>query len=250
MSTPFDPSALDHCELARRLEVVSGSALPPGWLAGHFPTPSLPIDECVQVLLETRRIQQPAEMQAVHRLGACPYAIARYGVVRAASFARQEQEKQKLKRRVIEDLKDLKNERPRLCTSLDYALALVQPLRDASGQLNLSAIDAQALSDAMLSLRDHLGEAHAGIVSALRELSKYRGNVWRLSFVAALFAEWWVLTGKDPKPSAGPCQEFICAAWCSLSPVAAETDADWASAIKVARSRYKPGAWRTSRRLA
>jgi hypothetical protein len=126
----------------------------------------------------------------------------------------------------------------------------VQPLLDASGQLNLSAVDAEALSDAMLSLRDHLGEAHAGIVSALRDLSKYRGNVWRLSFVAALFAEWWVLTGKDPKPSAGPCQDFICEAWCSLSPVATTTDADWASAIKVARSRYKPGAWRTSRRLA
>ena len=41
------------------------------------------------------------------------------------------------------------------------------------------------------------------------------------SALSVLFSlEWWALTGKDPKPSAGPCQDFICAAWCSLSPSA------------------------------
>jgi hypothetical protein len=68
-------------------------------------------------------------------------------------------------------------------------------------------------------------------------LSKYPGNVWRLSFVSSLFEGWWVLTGKDPKASPRPCQEFVCAAWCSLSPRAAPTDADWGGAIKVALAR-------------
>ncbi|WLB24142.1 hypothetical protein [Bradyrhizobium japonicum] len=247
MSTPFDPSALDLCDLARRLKVESASALPAGWRAGRFPGPAaLPIDECVRDLLKRRRIRQPAELQAIHRLGVCPYAIARYGILRAASFARQEAEKQKSKPAVIAALKGLKQELPRLCISLDCSIRLVQPLIDASGQLELSAVHPEALSNAILSLRNQLGRAD--VPAVLGELSKYRGNVWRHNFVTALFAEWWVLTCKDPKPSAGPSQEFISAAWCSLSPLATTMDADWASAIKVALSRCKPGAWRTNRR--
>jgi hypothetical protein len=251
MSSPFDPSALERRDLALRLKVVSGSALPYGWRAGDLPRPALPIDECVQVLLKQRRIQQPPELLALHPLGVCPYAIARHGVIRAALFAQQEHLKQKvLKPRAIEALKDLRDKGPRLSTALDGLQYRVQTLLNVTEQLGLSAIDAQALSDAITSLQNLLGGAHKSIVSNHRELSKSRGNIWRLSFVAALFAEWWILTGKDPKPSAGPCQEFICAAWCSLSPVAAATDADWASAIKVALSRIDPGAWRMSPLLA
>jgi hypothetical protein len=248
MSPPFDPSALGHDDLARRLRIVSPSALPSSWPAGRLPRPALPIDECVQVLLKKRRIRPTAELQAIHPLGVCPYAIARYGIAVAASYARQEKNKEIFKKRsVIPALKALKDERRRLCISLNYALALVQPLLDASGQLQLSAVHPDDLANAIVTLRNRLGEAD--IQSDLRELSKFRGNVWRLTFVASLFAEWWVLTGKDPKPSAGPCQEFICAAWCTLSSLAAETDADWASAIKVALSRCGPGAWRNARRL-
>src|SRR5262249_8086679 len=142
-------------------------------------------------------------------------------------------------------LKLLEDDLPRLCIHLDYFSGLVC---DVSGQLELSALHLEPLSTAITSLRRELGEAEAAIQSARRELPRDRGDGWRLSLWAALFPVWWVLTGKDPKPSAGPFQDFVCAAWCSLSSRKTTTDADWASAIKVALSRYEPAAWRTGPR--
>jgi hypothetical protein len=98
--------------------------------------------------------------------------------------------------------------------------------------------------DALSRSREILENSTRDSVALHKKLSRYRGDVWRLSFVRALFAEWWLLTGKDPKSSPRPCQDFICAAWCSLSPAAAPTDADWGSAIKVALARCEPGEWR------
>ncbi len=205
MTIPFNPAAVADRDIARRLKISSDAALPSGWAAGHFPRPALPIDECVRELLRKRRIRESADLRAIHRLGVCPYALARYGVVRAALHAGVEQEKQD----------------------------------------NVSLPQGKPLLEAMSRSRRLLETGSQAIASLHRDLSKHRGNVWRLSFVTALFAEWWVLTAKDPKASPGPCHDFICAAWCSLSPVAAPTDADWASAIKVAKSRCKPGEWRT-----
>jgi hypothetical protein len=242
----FNPVTVSHRDIVGRLKVVSASTLPPGWRAGHFPRPPLPIDECVQVLVNKRRIRQPTELQAIHPLGVCPYAIARHGVVRAAQHAGDEQEKQdKLKPRVLDALKYLKDYGPKVRFELCGAERKVHFLLEASEQLGVSLPELEPLLEAMSRSRRLLEQSSQAIASLHRDLSKHRGNVWRLSFVTALFAEWWVLTAKDPKASPGPCQDFICAAWCSLSTVAAATDADWVSAIKVAKSRCKPGEWRT-----
>lgn len=246
MSSIFDPTALGHRDVARRLKVSSATVLPANWAPRRLPRPTLPIDQNVETLLKKRRIRDVSELQTLCRLGACPYAIARYGVVRAATFAAREQEKQDRSKPIaIDALKYLKDEGPKLRAALHYAWVRAERLIDLSDELDLSDVDAAMLSEGTSALRDFLNDAQAGIASAHRELSKYGGNVWRLSFVRALFAEWWLLTGKDPKSSPGPCQDFICAAWCSLSPAAAPTDADWGSAIKVALARCQPGQWRS-----
>jgi hypothetical protein len=243
---PFDPVAVAHCDIAGRLEVCSDIALPSGWVAGNFPRTALPIDECVRELLQKRRIREPSDLREIHRLGVCPYAIARYGVVRAALHAGDEREKQDQLKLVRRDLKYLRDHGPKVRNELDWAERRVQSLLEASEQLPVSLPQLKPLLDTMSRSRRLLEKRARTFATLYRDLSKHRGNVWRLSFVTALFAEWWVLTAKDPKASLGPCQDFICAAWCSLSPGAAATDADWASAIKVAKSRCKPGEWRTA----
>jgi hypothetical protein len=233
-----------HREIERRLK-ISGAALPAGWVAGRLPRPTLPIDESVQVLLRKKRIRVAADLERMHRFGSCPYAVARSGVVRAALYAGTQQIKQdKLKPRVVEALKYLKDEGPTLCARLYWAEVRAERILGASEQFGISMPSLKRLFDALSRTRGLLESTNDGIASLHHELSKYRGNVWRLSFVTALFAEWWILTNRDPVASLGPCQEFICAAWCSLSPHAAATDADWGSAIRVARSRCKPGEWR------
>jgi hypothetical protein len=242
---PFNPATVAHHDIARRFEISSDAVLPSGWAAGHSPRPALPIDKCVGELLRKRWIRKPSDLQDIHRLGVCPYALARYGVVRAAHHAGVEQEKRNKLKPVLAALKYLRDYGPKVHDELCWAEWRVHVLLEASEQLGVSLPRLKPLLEAMSRSRRLLEKGSQAIASRHRDLSKYRGNVWRLSFVTALFTVWWVLTEKDPKASPGPCQDFICAAWCSLSPVAAETDADWTSAIKVAKSRCKPGEWRT-----
>jgi hypothetical protein len=141
--------------------------------------------------------------------------------VRAALHAGVEQEKQdKLKPRVLEALKYLRDYGPKVRSELCWAERRVHVLLEASEPLGVSLPQLKPLLEAMSRSRRLLEKGSQTIASLHRDLSKHRGNVWRLSFVTALFAEWWLLTAKDPKASPGPCQDFICAAWCSLSPVA------------------------------
>jgi hypothetical protein len=240
----FNPGAVADREIERRLK-ISGAALPAGWVAGRLPRPTLPIDESVQVLLRKKRIRDAVDLQAMHRFGSCPYAVARSGVVRAALCAGIQQIRQdQLKPRVVDALKYLKDEGPKLRAAVYWAEVRAECILGASEQLGVSIPSLKRLFEALSRSRRLLESTNDGIASLHHELSKYRGNVWRLTFVTALFAEWWILTNRDPVASPGPCQEFICAAWCSLSPHAAATDADWGSAIRVARSRCKPGEWR------
>jgi hypothetical protein len=62
-SKTFDPAAVAQRDLAKRLRVTA-EALPPGWFDGRIPSPSLPIDKCVDLLLRKRRIRAPAELRA------------------------------------------------------------------------------------------------------------------------------------------------------------------------------------------
>jgi hypothetical protein len=240
----FDHSTVAHRDLAERLKMTA-DALPPGWVAGRLPRPSFPIDECVDLLIRKRRriIRASAELRAIHWLGACPYAVARSAVVHAASYAGIQQSYQKeLKPAVAAAAKYLKDEG---LSNVIYGAELkAQVLLDGLDPLKLSLPCGKALFGSLSCSRHLLEGARDDLTSLQKQVSKYRGDVWRLSFVRKLFNEWWVLTGKDPKASPGPCQDFICAAWCSLSPLAAPTDADWGSAIKIALNRCQPGQWR------
>ena len=240
----FNPEAVAHSSLAKRLRVCDGM-LPPDWVARRLPEPALPIDECVHRLIRKGWIRNDADLRAAHKLGECPFAVARFGVMRAAVYAGTLQSNENdVKPAVFAALKYLKEDAPRLCIQLYPAEMRAQLLLGRLDLLGLSLPRLKRLYDALSRSRILLESMNDDIASLHRELSKHRGNVWRLSFVTALFAEWWVLTAKDPKSSPGPCQEFICAAWCSLSPSAAPTDADWGSAIKVGLARCEPGRWR------
>jgi hypothetical protein len=242
--TAFNPGVVTHRDLAKRLKVTA-DALPPGWLAGRIPRPSLPIDECVDQLIRKHRIRPSSALRATHALGDCPYAVARSAVLRAASYARiQQSYEDELKPKVAAAVKYFRNEGRWLRGVLSGAERNAKVLADGVDLLELSLPHGKALFAALSRSRGLFENAGEDIALLHKELSKHRGNVWRLSFVTSLFSGWWLLTGKDPKSSPGPCQEFICAAWCSLSPAAAPTDADWGSAIKVALTRCQPGEWR------
>jgi hypothetical protein len=177
--------------------------------------------------------------------GACPYALARFAVLRAASRARiQQSHEDELRPAVAAAVKYFRDEVRFLRGVLSGAERKAKVLVDGLDQLELSLPHRDALYGALSRSRELIEGGAGDIASLHKELSKYRGNVWRLSFVTSLFEGWWVLTGKDPKSSPGPCQDFICDACCSLSLKAAPTDADWASALKVALTRCEPGQWR------
>jgi hypothetical protein len=240
----FNPANVTRRALAKRLKVTD-EALPAGWDAGRIPRPALPIDACVSELIRKRRIRAPANLKAIHPLGACPYAMARSAVLRAASHARIQQSiEDEVRPKVGAAAKYFKDEGRWLRSVIYGAERRAQIIVDGLDPLELSLPLGKPLLGALSQSRELLENISGDITALHKQLSRYRGGVWRLGFVRALFAEWWLLTGKDPKSSPGPCQEFICAAWCSLSLEAAPTDADWGSAIKVALARCQPGEWR------
>ncbi len=171
--------------------------------------------------------------------------MARSAVLRAASHARiQQSYEDEVRPAVAAATKYFKDEGRWLRNVVYGAERKAKVLVDGLDLLELDLPRRKALLGALSRSRELLENSTRDIAALHKQLSRYRGGVWRLSFVRALFAEWWLLTGKDPKSSPGPCQEFICAAWCSLSPAAAPTDADWGSAIKVALARCQSGEWR------
>jgi hypothetical protein len=240
----FRPSTITRSELAKRLK-VTGDVLPAGWVAGRLPRPALPIDECVSSLVLKRRIRSPADLRARHPLGVCHFALARSAVLRAAAHARiQQSVEDEVRPEVAAAAKYFKDEGRWLRAVVFGAERKAQILVDGLDALELDLPHREDLLEALSRSRELLENSTRNFDALHKQVSRYRGDVWRLSFVRALFAGWWLLTGKDPKSSPGPCQEFICSAWCSLSPAAAPTDADWGSAIKVALARCEAGEWR------
>jgi hypothetical protein len=199
----FNPAAVvAQRDLAKRR--VTAEALPPGWIAGRVPRPLLPIDEYVNQLIRKRRGLASAELKAKHTLGACPYAVARSAVARAASYARTQQSyENEPGSAVTEALRYFKDGGRWLHTVICGAELKAQVLLDSLDLLGLSLPRREALYGSLSRSRHLLEGARDDIASLHKQLSRYRGNVWRLSFVGSLFAKCWVLTGKDPKPRPG-----------------------------------------------
>ena len=169
---------------------------------GRIPRPALPIDECVSELIRKRRIRAAANLTAIHPLGACPYAVARSAVIRAASQARiQQSYESELKPKVAAAVKHFKDEGRWLGDVMYGAEVKAHILVDGLDLLQLSFPRRKALLAALSRSRELLESTSGDIASLHKQLSKHRGNVWRLSFVTSLFAGWWVLTGKNPKSS-------------------------------------------------
>jgi hypothetical protein len=216
----FNPANVTQRALAKRLK-VTGETLPSGWDAGRIPRPALPIDECVSELIRKRRIRAAADLRALHPLGACPYAVARSAVLRAASHARIQSYEDELRPAVAAAVKHFKDEVRWLRCVIYGAERRAQVLVDGLDLLELSFPRGKALLGSLSRSREVLENSTGDIAALHKQLSKYRGNVWRLGFVSSLFEGWWILTGKDPKSLPGPCQDFICAAWCSRQLVTA-----------------------------
>jgi hypothetical protein len=206
----FDHSIVAPRDLAKRLKMTA-DALPPGWVAERLPRPSLPIDDCVNELLirKPRILRASAELRAIHPLGACPYAVARSAVAHAASYAGTQLSYEKeLRPKVARAAKYLKDEGRWLGNVIYGAELKAQVLLDGLDPLELSFPDGEKLFRSLLHARLLLEGASDDFTSLHKQLSKYRGDVWRLSFVRALFNEWW------------------------------------GSAIKIALNRCQPGQWR------
>jgi hypothetical protein len=246
----FDPADLPYDEISERLILGAGDKhLPDGWIAARLPRPALPVDIYLQKLLghNTKRVLRDADdLRAQHPLGVCPFALARHGIAHAASHASYRSHKDTdVRPVVVEALQSAKKTFARLCTALGPAYRDANMLLEASEHIDLEAIPRRKqLAETMLVLLSLLPSAQPAMAGLHQELSQNTGDVYRLSFVRSLAGVWWQLAGADPSPSAGPFQEFVIAAWCSLSSDAASTDADWRSAIETAMRRVGDGEWR------
>ena len=175
----FDHSTVAHRDLAKRLKMTA-DALPPGWVAGRLPRPSIPIDECVdQLLIRKRRIiRASAELRAIHPLGACPYAVARSAVVHAASYAGTQQSYEKeLRPAVAAAAKYFKDEGRGLSNAIYWAELKAQVLLDGLDPLELSLPSGKALFRSLSRSRHLLEGASDDFTSLHKQLSKYRGDV-------------------------------------------------------------------------
>lgn len=247
-TTKFDPTCIQPADLLERLQV--GRKLPPGWVTGQLPRLALPIDTCVQDdLLGKHKLRDLTDIQGLHDLGNCPFAVARSELFAAGMYAILQHRKDRLIKPFAVDVsKYLKDQLPVLPEHLQaaeiQARALVAVGLSVAGEPMVR--DIEKLAESLLISRHWIEKLQGEIASLHEHLSQPGGDIWRGAFVRSLFRTWWILADRDPKPNAGPFQRFVVAAWCSLSPDASETDADWTSAIKVQLSRCSPGEWRNA----
>jgi len=248
--TVLDPTNIATFEELQKivLRLAPGRArtLPAHWTPGRQPVPALPIDEFITSFAERKRrprLRSPHDLRC-HRLGACPYAMARSGVAEAVEVAAMNGAAEDIKAFTTSKLKDLKNELPLLEPGLLSAFNHVRAI--GSAQKRFQELDFSHL----LNLEDRLIAVYLAIrdsmpqIEALHlERSQNRGNLWRQSFVGSLFSTWWSLTNSDPSSSSAPFLEFVSACWSSLSPDGLP-EISWESAINSSLRRDSNSSWR------
>jgi hypothetical protein len=248
----FDPTDIATFEelqkIILRLELDGrDEMLPAYWKPWTQPVPALPIDEFVTTLAGRNRkprLLTPDDLRR-HRLGACPYAMARSGVAAAIEFATVKDDLEDLKAYTTFKLGGLKTELPALESKLRSAISHISSIGKSqeffhefdNGALNILA---DRLILALVSIRETL----PWIESHHLERSQHRGNLWRQAFVGSLFNTWWTLTNSDPSPSSGPFLEFIEKSWLSLSPEDLPEVSSWESPIRTCLRSDPERSWR------
>jgi hypothetical protein len=242
----FDPADLDISEIRARLKAISRSR------AGAEPRNPLPIDKYVTDLSHRPRAPKlrPAHELTVFQADGCPYLIARDGTSHAAFHAHYRTFANEHRVVANEALKSFAKDARKVRNQMTEMYRHIQTILQA--QENAYDPDVDPLS--LLERGDHLFRAISTIeqlqqpvAEIYRRRSQGSGNVWRISFTAALFRPWWVLTGRDPSATEA-FYGFLDAAWDSLSdhPL---PELDWESAISTAKLRLEkenglPASWK------
>jgi hypothetical protein len=247
--TVFDPTIIATFEELQQINsrLAPGSqakTLPADWTPGKQPVPALPIDEFITNFAErTRkpRLRLPEDLKR-HRLGECPYAMARAGLafaVREATVSRELEELRSISTGKLKELRKLSPLRSQLLAAAGI-IAAISSCQEQFEELGINR-DLNRLRDRLLAAAFEIERSAPAIRGAFLERSQNRGHLWRIWFVSSLFGTWWRLTGSDPSIN-DPFLKFLNAAWESLWP-----DADpppWESAIRSALRDDAGGYWR------
>jgi hypothetical protein len=229
-----------------RLELSPrAKTLPTHWRPWSQPIPALPIDEFITTLAGRKRkprLRLPNDLKR-SRLGECPYAMARAGIAQAISVAMTNDHLEDFKAFTTGKLKDLKTELPPIeseLLSLINHISSIHTSQDTYQELDCSKLS--ILHDRLLAALLTIRETLPWIEALHLERSRYRGNLWRQSFVGSLFYTWWTLTNSDPSSSSAPFLEFVEMSWSSLSPDDLP-EVNWESAIKSCLGRDPERSW-------
>jgi hypothetical protein len=192
---------------------------PRDWRRWTEPSPAFPIDEEVTAL---RKRERPPKLRDKRHMGVpCPYWYARFMVAGAADMAEREAaEPAASRRRAADQWASLAKESASLAKQLSRRFGASPPWG------RVVFFNERFPSEAPASITQAY-ENIARAVLALLEIEQYarsrrrllintQGNIWRLTFAAALGLAWRALTGMNPANST-PFVDFVSAAWNSLS---------------------------------
>ena len=246
----FDPTNLGTFEelqqIIFRLELdPHAKVLPAHWTPWRQPVPALPIDKFITALAGRKRkprLRSPDYLRC-HRLGECPYAMARWGVAKAINVATLNDSVEDLNAFTTSKLKELKTELPVLELGLLSAINHISAIGSAQERFHeLDFSELRILQDHLIGTLITIRDSMPQIQALHLERSQYRGNLWRQSFVGSLFYTWWNLTNSDPSSSSAPFLEFVERSWSSLSPNDLP-EVSWESAIKSCLGRDPERSW-------
>lgn len=232
----FDPLDFDVEKLRKRLVQRN----PKPW---KQPSSPLPVDRFVTELRKRTRapkLRSPEDLSKLSEL-ACPYAIARDGILWAATHATIRLHQNGLRPSVTAAMEQFSKD-------VGDGIAVIQKLYGALStiyQAQEHAFDpaVDELSETPLRDADYLLATHSMLQRLEEPLhrlyvqrSQRVGNIWRIEFAKSLFRVWWLLTGEDPTPQ-GQFVEFVDDAYQSLADSLPEMS--WESAINTALKHAK-----------
>jgi hypothetical protein len=236
----FDPFDVDvGLADARLAPGRAAMRLPDEWKAWAEPRPSLPIDRSVRTLIERQRspmLRSPEALIEYHRLGNCPYAVARSEVSRAALEAvicvDNHQHRRKGTAAMMRSVKAIRGLQSQIAAIVND-LMLIAETQDYELDRALENIPLAHNAENLAMVWSALADMEKPLARSYVQRSQDNANLWRVCFAGSLFSTWRCLTGREPSTS-GEFIGFLDAAWESLSDRELPS-ITWESAIKTAR---------------
>ena len=234
----FDPLDLDIKELSARL----AQSNPRPW---KQPSNALEIDRCITTLRQRSRSPKLRVREELAQLDAlaCPYAIARAGLWRAAAYAELSSGRKEIWSRATLAMKDFSAHATQALSTIkrmEHALKIIYQSQEHAYDPAVCDLSATPMrdTDILLAAQCIIERQKDSVRQLYQRRSQDNGNVWRIEFSASLFRSWWILTGADPTESPkGEFIGFVDAAYNSLAD--ALPPANWESAIRTARKRAR-----------